>query len=85
MSGAFIYGPDYLRAQEDKQLHSIADTLEALMKDNAKLKSFDHFKSMVTVMSNFNELDENGKKAIELMMDGLKYRGQNKLNLEYKR
>lgn len=76
-----IYAPDYLRQQNDPQLHLIADMIEKQIDDIQRLKSWDHFKNTLQVMQDFVDLDDNGKHAILLMMDGLLYRKSQELNL----
>lgn len=76
-----IYAPDYLRKQTDPQLHLIADMIEKQVEEIQRLKSWDHFKNTLQVMQGFVALDDNGKNAIHLMMDGLLYRKSKELNL----
>lgn len=52
--------------------------LESALAEIKRLKSWDHFIGTLRVLTDFKELDENGKQTILLIMDGLKYRENSK-------
>jgi len=51
---------------------------EEYEKEIERLKSWEHFTKTLSVMQTFQKLNDREKEAINLMVDGIKYRQQNK-------
>ena len=73
---AYRLGWDACAEEYENELRIAKADIMNLTEEIERLKSWEHFKKTLSVMQAFQSLGELEKEAINLMMDGIKFRKQ---------